>query len=189
MTRARFVADLFPPPHTSTTRPGVPTTTSAPARSSRKFSVLLPPPSTPTHRKPSCALASFLHSAKICDPSSRVGASTKTIGPSPLLSSGWSIAWTSAGSKNAAVFPLPVLAIPTTSRPESSAGIACDWMGVGDSYPRRFKIFKVSAFNPPHCPNLSTGFGGSTPRTCRSSWRRIASTASGAIEDISGAST
>ena len=34
-----------------------------------------------------------------------------------------------------------------------------------DSYPRRFKIFKVSAFNPPHCPNLPTGLGGSTPRT------------------------
>ena len=167
----------------------MPTTTSAPARSSRKFSVLLPPPSTPTHRKPSCALASFLHSAKICDPSSRVGASAKTMGPSPLLSSGWSIAWTSAGSKNAAVFPLPVLAIPTTSRPWSNAGIACDWMGVGVAYPSRFKIRSVSELNPPHCPNLPTGLGGSTPRTYTSSWRLLASTASASIEETSGAST
>ena len=188
VTRRKFVADLCPPRHTSTSRPGVPTTTSAPLRSSLKLSVLLPPPSTPTHRKPSCALAKRRNSDKICAASSRTGANTKTMGPSPLRSVRWSIAWTSAGNAKDAVFPLPVFAIPKTSRPESNAGIACACIAVGASYPIRFKTFNVLAPRPPHCPNRVTGLGGSTPTTWTSSWRLRASTSPASIEEISGAS-
>ncbi len=37
----------------------------------------------------------------------------------------------SAGSTNAAVLPVPVWAEPMTSRPASSSGIVCAWIGVG----------------------------------------------------------
>ena len=39
----------------------------------------------------------------------------------------------SAGSTNAAVLPVPVCAEPMTSRPASSAGMVCAWIGVGSS--------------------------------------------------------
>jgi len=39
---------------------------------------------------------------------SLVGAKTKTIGPSPLLTVGWALMWTIAGNKYARVFPEPV---------------------------------------------------------------------------------
>jgi len=32
---------------------------------------------------------------------------------------------------NAAVLPVPVWAIPITSRPDNAIGMACNWMGVG----------------------------------------------------------
>ncbi len=35
------------------------------------------------------------------------------------------------GSTNAAVLPVPVWAQPSTSRPISTTGIACAWIGVG----------------------------------------------------------
>ncbi len=37
------------------------------------------------------------------------------------------------GSPKAAVLPVPVCAWPITSRPSSSGGIACSWIGEGDS--------------------------------------------------------
>jgi ElaB/YqjD/DUF883 family membrane-anchored ribosome-binding protein len=37
----------------------------------------------------------------------------------------------SSGSTKPAVLPVPVWAPASTSRPESTAGIACSWMGVG----------------------------------------------------------
>ena len=35
------------------------------------------------------------------------------------------------GSANAAVLPVPVWAMPSRSRPSSTCGIACAWIGVG----------------------------------------------------------
>jgi hypothetical protein len=35
------------------------------------------------------------------------------------------------GSANAAVLPVPVCALPMTSRPASTSGIERNWMGVG----------------------------------------------------------
>mmetsp|Transcript_32495 Transcript_32495/g.81842 ORF Transcript_32495/g.81842 Transcript_32495/m.81842 type:complete len:243 (-) Transcript_32495:480-1208(-) len=77
--------------HRSIRRPGVATTTSAPARKSLNCSCLLAPPNTPAHRM-LYGLANFRASAKICAASSRTGASASTMGPSPFPSSGWSTA-------------------------------------------------------------------------------------------------
>ena len=56
----------------------------------------------------------FLASVCICSASSLVGARMSPTGPSPGASSGWSMMCRSKGHRNAAVFPLPVLAIPGT---------------------------------------------------------------------------
>ena len=62
--------------------------------------------------------------------SSRVGASTRARGGLPLPPG---VSDCSSGSANAAVLPVPVAAWPTRSRPSSSGGIACAWIGVGSS--------------------------------------------------------
>src|SRR4051794_6687361 len=75
--------------------------------------------------------------------SSRVGVST--------------IAWTSSssgstdsrsGSPNAAVLPVPVCACPITSRPSSSGGIACSWIGLGVSYPTSLRACRRGSDSP-----------------------------------------
>lgn len=76
----------------------------------------------------------------ICWASSRVGASTSTIGPSSLNSLGWLMMWTMAGRIYAKVLPEPVWAIPTKSRPERAIGHPWAWMGVGCGNP----CFKIS---------------------------------------------
>jgi hypothetical protein len=48
----------------------------------------------------------------ICSASSRVGAASTAMGPSPAASWRWSMTCTTMGSTNAAVLPLPVLAMP-----------------------------------------------------------------------------
>ena len=48
------------------------------------------------------------------------------------------------GSRKAAVFPVPVAAVPTTSWPASAGGMACAWMGVGCSNPARSRAWRDS---------------------------------------------
>ena len=59
-----------------------------------------------------------------------------------------------AGSANAAVFPEPVCDCPTTSRPESSAGIVSDWIGVASSNP----IFATALSNSGDRPSSVNSF-------------------------------
>ena len=47
----------------------------------------------------------------------------------------WTSTLSMAGSAKAAVLPEPVCELPTTSAPESRAGIACDWMWEASSKP------------------------------------------------------
>mmetsp|Transcript_79875 Transcript_79875/g.201016 ORF Transcript_79875/g.201016 Transcript_79875/m.201016 type:complete len:204 (-) Transcript_79875:131-742(-) len=76
----------------------------------------------------------------ICTASSRVGARTRTSGPSAGRSlTFWPAAWTRAGTKNARVFPEPVGAIPTTSCPASARGKTFFWIGFMPSKPPRLK--------------------------------------------------
>lgn len=51
------------------------------------------------------------------------------------LASVLSTSFESSGSVNAAVFPVPVCAMPMTSAPLATFGMALSWMGVGVSYP------------------------------------------------------
>ncbi len=75
--------------------------------------------------------ANLRHSASIWFASSRVGASMRTEVPRRLLS----LSRCRIGSKNAAVLPVPVSAVPITSPPLNITGIACFWMGVGSVNP------------------------------------------------------
>eukprot|EP00967_Tisochrysis_lutea_P023785 scaffold27299_cov19-Tisochrysis_lutea.AAC.1 len=69
-----------------------------------------------------------------CWASSRVGARTRPMGPSPGRSGGWARQWLIMGMAKDAVLPLPVSAHPRMSLPASAMGMPCVWMGVGVSY-------------------------------------------------------
>ena len=47
---------------------------------------------------------------------------------------GLAASWCRIGSAKAAVLPVPVWAMPITSRPAIKIGIVCAWIGVGVSY-------------------------------------------------------
>ena len=106
----------------------------------------------------------LLASVYICCANSLVGARIRPIGPSPGSSSFWSIMCTRRGQINAAVFPLPVLAMPMMSLPLRAIGTDCAWMGVGEVY-SDFLIDLINASSKPKWPKLDTGFGGSNPVT------------------------
>ena len=58
----------------------------------------------------------FLTSSAICRASSRVGESTRTLGPPRFpLGMGWLSMWMKQGMRKARVLPVPVWAMPITS--------------------------------------------------------------------------
>ncbi len=52
------------------------------------------------------------------------------------------------GSANAAVLPVPVCALPMTSRPAIIRGMALNWIGVGSVKPIAFTPCKTAEDNP-----------------------------------------
>src|SRR5262245_9411342 len=52
------------------------------------------------------------------------------------------------GSENAAVFPVPVWALPMTSRPSRMSGIARSWIGVGSTKPMALTPLTIPSDNP-----------------------------------------
>mmetsp|Transcript_20575 Transcript_20575/g.57358 ORF Transcript_20575/g.57358 Transcript_20575/m.57358 type:complete len:278 (+) Transcript_20575:3127-3960(+) len=116
-------------------RPGVATTISAPALRSCRCSCMDTPPTT-MHERTLLALVTLKArtSFSICWASSRVGARTRPMGPSPGRSGGWARQWLIMGMAKDAVLPLPVSAHPRMSLPASAMGMPCVWMGVGVSY-------------------------------------------------------
>ncbi len=48
------------------------------------------------------------------------------------------------GRRKAAVLPVPVAAVPMTSRPARAGGIAWAWIGVGCSNPARERAWRAS---------------------------------------------
>mmetsp|Transcript_124 Transcript_124/g.372 ORF Transcript_124/g.372 Transcript_124/m.372 type:complete len:296 (-) Transcript_124:411-1298(-) len=114
----------------SISRPGVAITISLPFFISLNCWNLDRPPANVVLRKRK-ALLNLYASFSICMASSRVGHNTSPIGPSSFCSADWSAQCTNIGIKYATVLPLPVSAIPITSRPHNPAGMACDWIGVG----------------------------------------------------------
>mmetsp|Transcript_16033 Transcript_16033/g.50413 ORF Transcript_16033/g.50413 Transcript_16033/m.50413 type:complete len:340 (-) Transcript_16033:362-1381(-) len=156
---------IFPAPvaRMSIMRPGVHTTISAPLLSAPIWSATPEPPNTVQIRSASWranALASF----PICWTSSRVGAMTRQIGPSPIASGGWSLMCRSMGMRNAIVLPEPVFAMPMQSRPLMMTGRACAWIGIGLSYPF-FRMTSRMRWLRPHCVHPLMGAGTSLPRT------------------------
>src|SRR5579875_3025121 len=83
--------------------------------------------------------------------SSRVGTRTSACGARPPICSR-----SSTGSAKAAVLPVPVAAWPTTSRPDSTAGIAARWIGVGSSYPSSSNACCSSARSPSSAKTVVT---------------------------------
>ena len=77
------------------------------------------PPTSAAIRK-SVNFANSFANLNVCNANSRVGANTTHRAPAFRLCVRSLL---SVGIKNAAVFPLPVLAMATTSRPSSAGGI------------------------------------------------------------------
>mmetsp|Transcript_36232 Transcript_36232/g.80627 ORF Transcript_36232/g.80627 Transcript_36232/m.80627 type:complete len:264 (-) Transcript_36232:273-1064(-) len=115
-------------------RPGVATTISTPERRSCRCSLICTPPTTIAVRTPRLLRLKARTSRSICCASSRVGASTKPMGPSPGLRVGWCRQCCTMGMEKEAVLPEPVSAQPRMSWPHKAIGMPCAWMGVGVSY-------------------------------------------------------
>jgi hypothetical protein len=108
-------------------RPGVATITSGLVASALNCSSMLSPPTTPVMRR-SVNLASPRRKRSVCSASSRVGDSTT---PREPMRAECALRRSTSGIRNAAVLPLPVRAMATTSLPDSATGSALRWMGVG----------------------------------------------------------
>ena len=121
---------IYPCACRSSSRPGVDTSISTPF-----FSIsicapgLIPPISTP--QRYGRYLPYALIDSSICSASSRVGVSISARMPPR----GLFVIRLSTGSENAAVFPVPVCAQPSTSLPSSAGGMAFSCMGDGVTYP------------------------------------------------------
>lgn len=113
-------------------RPGVATTTSGRERRSASCDLSDSPP-TISAKRTSVNFASCRPISSHCAASSRVGVSTST---RVAAMRRWRCTRrSSAGSRKAAVLPLPVTADAQMSTPRSAAGITAVWMGVGETNP------------------------------------------------------
>ena len=122
----------------SSKRPGVATKISTPCATALTCGPWPTPPNTTAQRMREEPAYDW-KLRPIWAANSRVGASTSAFGARGM---GRKVpARTSCancckiGSAKAAVFPVPVWAVPKTSRPSSAGGIACSWMDVGFTYP------------------------------------------------------
>eukprot|EP00962_Isochrysis_galbana_P033791 scaffold11371_cov112-Isochrysis_galbana.AAC.3 len=113
----------------SANRPGVATTMWGRCASSRLWSIISAPPTMTETRARSGAPSAVNWSAIWCA-SSRAGDRTSAKMPYGSVESACS-----TGSANAAVFPEPVSAEPTMSRPASVGPMHAAWMGVGSRSP------------------------------------------------------
>ena len=104
----------------------------------------LSPPTSKTHFK-SVPFPSSFTTFRVCRASSLEGDIIKALAPTFALCP---FSFSIIGTTNAAVFPDPVLAIPTTSCPSRTKGIVLRWIGVGIENP--FLVIALSrlAFNP-----------------------------------------
>jgi len=109
-------------------RPGVPTMMCTPRRRAFSCTAYPCPPYTGSTCRPGRCAAYRSKASHTCRASSRVGHNTRACGAFWVGSIRARI-----GSANAAVFPVPVWARPTTCRPASSGGIVAAWIGVGVS--------------------------------------------------------
>jgi len=105
------------------------TTTSTPPRSSCRCSCMPTPPTTMQLRALRLLLRpKALTSLSICCASSRVGARTSAMGPSPGRSGGCCRQCWIIGMLKLAVLPLPVSAQPRMSLPDRATGMPWAWI-------------------------------------------------------------
>ena len=120
-----------PCPTKSLSRPGVATSMSIPRRSSSIWGFAETPPKMTAHLTEVREPYSLKFSA-ICRASSLVGVRIRErITLFEYFFSDGFIRFCIMGSANAAVFPVPVWAQPSTSRPASTWGMAFSWIGEG----------------------------------------------------------
>mmetsp|Transcript_3344 Transcript_3344/g.8286 ORF Transcript_3344/g.8286 Transcript_3344/m.8286 type:complete len:223 (+) Transcript_3344:916-1584(+) len=174
-TRKDTCESLHEPSFTrSSSRPGVATTISTPTLSALTWCDLGTPPYAHSerilHAFPASSSTSWIWHA-----SSRVGAMASMMGrPLPHCSPSTSRAWICAmpGTPNASVFPDPVDAMPTRSRPDSTTGQLCAWMADGSLKP---DVQAISAGGSPTCAKSMMG-AMSQPSTVMSNFWRTAAT-------------
>ncbi|KAL4973271.1 hypothetical protein BDW66DRAFT_142442 [Aspergillus desertorum] len=104
----------------------------------------LSPPTSNTDFK-SVPLPSSLTTFSVCSANSRDGDRIKPRAPNFVLCD---FNFSIIGITNAAVFPDPVRAIPTTSWSSMMTGIVLRWIGVGTENPFRVMALSRLAFNP-----------------------------------------
>ena len=98
----------------------------------------------------------------ICSANSRVGERIIALAERPFIAIGFiNNCWIN-GNANAAVLPVPVWASPTKSLLFKTAGIAWDWIGVGNVYPRKPNALTISASRPNFENALASDLGCST---------------------------
>ena len=121
-----------PCPDRSSSRPGVATRMSMPARSACFCASMPTPPKITKFRSGSC-LPYTLKLSPIWAASSRVGVRIRQRIGRPWRAGAGMLAARRCriGSANAAVLPVPVCARPSKSRPARTNGIALAWIGVG----------------------------------------------------------
>mmetsp|Transcript_104916 Transcript_104916/g.321412 ORF Transcript_104916/g.321412 Transcript_104916/m.321412 type:complete len:348 (-) Transcript_104916:257-1300(-) len=165
-------------------RPGVAMTISLPFLISLNCWNLERPPASVVLLSPN-SLLNLNVSFSIWTASSRVGHSTKPMGPSSFCSDGWSAQCTNMGIKYATVLPLPVSAMPITSRPSSPAGMDWHWIGVGFTYPC-FRMPCMSSCGNPRCAKDTAGLGQFDPVAAMRMSDRTAATSSSDNFSMSG---
>src|SRR5216683_6727911 len=130
----------------SSSRPGVATRNSTPWRRAAVCGFISIPPNTTVLRRPTY----FPYVRTLCS----TCAANSRVGVRMSARTGWRAGDAlvlacranrcRSGSVNPAVLPVPVWAPPRTSRPCSTNGIACAWIGVGSTYPCSATAFSSS---------------------------------------------
>uniref|UniRef100_A0A0A8YW84 ATP-dependent RNA helicase DDX41 n=1 Tax=Arundo donax TaxID=35708 RepID=A0A0A8YW84_ARUDO len=119
-----------------------------------------------------CSITSY-----VCFASSRDGQMIIPNGPSPgtigIMISSCSATMMS-GSTNTSVFPDPVKAMPIMSRPESTTGSPCTWMGVGWTMPLSRSLRRMGSGRR-RSRKSRAGGGTSSPSTMMCHLRRSSS--------------
>ena len=139
------VSSSLPRPKWSSSRPGVAISTSAPRSSLRNCSSNdTPPISSATVSL--CLVPSSSNACATCAANSRVGSRISERGIRARARPRSS--FVSIGSTNDAVLPVPVCAMPITSRPSMAIGIALAWIGVGSVNPAAWTASRTLSLKP-----------------------------------------
>ena len=131
----------------SNRRPGVATKISTPRLMAVTCAFCPTPPKTTVCLKGMSRPYTF-NASPICTASSRVGASIRARVDFAKGLFSYRLKWWRIGRPNAAVFPVPVCAIPKRSLRSIRSGIAFSCIGVGKAYCCFFKVWTMRSVSP-----------------------------------------